>query len=25
VMVDDQMLGRVDGAKMDAVLKELGA
>ncbi len=25
VMVDDQLLGRVDGAKMDAVLKELGA
>ena len=25
VMVDDQLLGRVDSAKMDAVLKELGA
>jgi formate dehydrogenase subunit gamma len=25
VMVDDQLLGRVDGAKLDAVLKELGA
>jgi formate dehydrogenase subunit gamma len=25
VMVDDQLLARVDGPKMDAVLKELGA